>query len=286
MSWLALLAILLVMTGIPAVILSPKHHRWRWGVGVIVALLIAIVCAAFDIPARKTLQALLMPSGFAWMLIGGLATGCFMLHFHRIGTVLTVTFVLMGLGGNYWCGAMLMANLERRVDVQASASDEQYDVVCVLGGGASRRYDGQPQFGANGDRLRLGVLLHRQQRTPLLLTTGFFAPDSRHLWVQLGVPADHVLMDREPDNTNEELALIKRLAGERGWKRIGVVSSAWHLPRVTLLAARQGLSILPLPCDWLGAVPPWTAEMLVPKGDGARLIELALKEHLGLMLGR
>lgn len=286
MSWLALLAILLIMAGVPAVILSPKHHRWRWGAGVLGMMILAVVSAALDETARKTLQFTLMPNGLAWLLIGSIATACFMLNRHRVGAFLAVAFVLLTLGGNQWLGGVLITNLERRIDAQAPASDERYDVVCVLGGGSNRRFDSQPQLGPTGDRLRLGMLLLRQQRTPLLMTTGVFAPDTRQLWEQLGVPGDHVLVQPEPENTAQEIALIKRLAGERGWKRIGVVSSAWHLPRVARLAAQQGLSVLPLPCDWLGGIPPWTGEIVVPKAEGARLIELALKEQLGVWLGR
>jgi uncharacterized SAM-binding protein YcdF (DUF218 family) len=285
-SWLALLAILLIMAGVPAVILSPAHHRWRWGAGVLALIVLVIVCGALDESARKTAQFALMPNGLAWLSVGSIATASFMLNRHRVGALLTVAFVLLALGGNQWLGGVLIASLERRIDAQAPGSDEHYDVVCVLGGGSNRRFDGLPQLGPTGDRLRLGMLLLRQQRTPLLMTTGVFAPDTRQLWEQLGIPADQILVQTEPENTAQEIALIKRLAGERGWKHIGVVSSAWHLPRVARLAAQQGLSVLPIPCDWLGGIPPWTGEIVVPKAEGARLIEIGLKEHLGVWLGR
>lgn len=286
MSWLALLAILLITAGVPAGILCPLHHRWRWGGGVIALLVVLMVCAVIDEGARKTLQFSLMPAGLGWLLIAGLASTCFMISRRWLGSGLVLAFLLLTFGGSQWFGAVLIADLERRIDAQAATADAPYDVVCVLGGGSNRRFDGAAQLGPTGDRLRVGLVLHRQQRTPLLLTTGIFAPDTRDLWQQLGVPPEQILVQPEPENTTQEIALIKRLAGERGWKRIGVVSSAWHLPRVARLAAQQGLSILPLPCDWLGGIPPWTGEIVVPKAEGARLVEISLKEHLGVWLGR
>ena len=286
MSWLALLAVLLLMASVPAIMLCPRHHRWRWGAGAALAMLLVVLSAIADDTARKTVQFCLMPTGLAWLASGALATACFMLRQLWMGGLLVGLFLLQMAGGNQWLGAHLIASLERRVDVQAVASDERYDVVCVLGGGTSRRYDGMPQLSLTGDRWRVGALMYRQQRTPLLLTTGIFAPDARLMWTHLGIPGEQILMDRGTDNTGEEIALIKRLATERGWKQIGVVSSAWHLPRVARLAARQELGILPLPSDWLGAIPWWTGETLVPKSEGMRLVELGLKEHLGLLLGR
>jgi uncharacterized SAM-binding protein YcdF (DUF218 family) len=285
-SWLALLAILLGAAGVPAILLCPRHHRRRWGAGVLALLALLVVCGASDDDARRTIQFALMPAGFGWLLAAGLCAACFMLGRRWSGGVLLGMFLLLTIGGNQWVGAQLVAGLEHRIDAQAPAADERFDVICVLGGGANRRFDGAPQLGPTGDRLRTGLRLYRQQHTTLLLATGVFAPDTRRLWEELGVPAEHVLVQPEPENTAQEVALIKRLAEERGWKRIGVVSSAWHLPRVARLAARQGIGLLPLPCDWLGAIPPWTGEIVVPKAAGALLVEIGLKERLGLLLGR
>jgi uncharacterized SAM-binding protein YcdF (DUF218 family) len=285
-SWLTLLAILMCMAGTPAVILAPRAHRWRWGAGLGASLLLVVVSAMLDDAARRTLLFACMPMGLAWLLVGGLATAAAMLGHRRWAGALLAVFALLTLGGNQRAGASLIASLESRSDPQVLASEERYDVVCVLGGGANRRFDGIPQLGPTGDRLRAGAVLFRQGRTPLLLTTGIFAADTRTIWEQLAIPPAQVLVEPAPDNTAQEIALIKRLAGERGWKRIGVVSSAWHLPRVARLASRQGLAVLPIASDWLGAMPPWTGELMVPKSEGAHLLELALKEHLGSLLGQ
>jgi uncharacterized SAM-binding protein YcdF (DUF218 family) len=285
-SWLALLAILAIMTLVPVALWAPPGQRWKWWSGVTAALLLLLGVAAMDDGARKTLQFSLMPAGMVWLLSGGMAISSFLRRHSAFGGVSLVLFAVMGVGGNQRIGAVLMSDLERRVDAQSSLVNEQYDVVCVLGGGSNRRFDGLPQLAATGDRLRLGAWLYQEKRTGLLLSTGVFALDTRLLLGQMGVPTEAVLVETEPDNTAQEIELIKRLAVERGWKRIGVVSSAWHLPRVTRLAAQRGLGILPLPCDWLGAVPPWTGEIMVPKSEGLRLTEMALKEHLGLLIGR
>jgi uncharacterized SAM-binding protein YcdF (DUF218 family) len=284
-SWIALAAVFAIMAGIPAVILSPRHHRWRWGAGVAVAVVVLLSCAATDGVSRRVLQFTLMPLGLAWAVVGSLAVTSFMLSRPVQGSVLAGGFLLLTLGSNQWLGAALISTLERRIEAQP-ATDERYDVVCVLGGGSNRRFDGVAQFGITSDRLRVGALQQREGRTPLLLTTGVFAPDTALLWHQLGIPVEAILVESDPGDTAQEIALIKRLVQERGWKRIGVVSSAWHLPRVLRLAARQDLALAPLPSDWLGAVPPWTGEQVVPRSEGTRLIEVALKEHLGLWLGR
>lgn len=274
------------MALVPVAQWMPPGQRWKWWSTGTVALLVLICVAAVDDSARKTLQFSLMPAGVVWLMSGGMAIATLLRRQVYFGGLLLALFTVMGVGGNQRIGAVLLSNLERRVDAQSPFSDERYDVVCVLGGGSNRRFDGLPQLAATGDRLRLGAWLYQEKRTGLLLSTGVFARDTRLLLGQMGIPAEAILVETEPDNTAQELELIKRLAVERGWKRIGVVSSAWHLSRVTRLAAQRGLGILPLPCDWLGAVPPWTGEIMVPKSEGLRLTELALKEHLGLLIGR
>lgn len=284
MSWLALLAILLVMALVPIALWAPQGRRWRWWAGSGLALVVLIAAAIADDGARRTLQFSLLPAGLVWLMSGGMSIAAFLRQQRFLAYSLLGMFLVMGVGGNYHFGTILMSRLESRIDAQVLLLDESYDVVCVLGGGANRRFDGGPQLSPTGDRLRLAAWLHRQQRTPLILATGIFAHDTRLLLGQSGIPEDQVLVEPRPENTAQEIALIKRLAEEHGWKRIGVVSSAWHLPRVARLAAHQDLGVLPLPCDWLGVVPPWSGELVMPRGEGLRLVELALKEHLGLLL--
>jgi uncharacterized SAM-binding protein YcdF (DUF218 family) len=54
----------------------------------------------------------------------------------------------------------------------------------------------------------------------------------RAVMAQLGVPAAAVIVaDRSVDNTAQEATLLRRLAQDRGWRRVIVVTSKYHTRR-------------------------------------------------------
>jgi uncharacterized SAM-binding protein YcdF (DUF218 family) len=89
-----------------------------------------------------------------------------------------------------------------------------------------------------------------------------------------------------PKNTSQEMAALGRLARDRGWKRIGLVTSASHLRRAMRLARRQGLDPTPIPADARGKIQPASAVGLVPSGPGFFSVQVASKEILGALIGR
>jgi uncharacterized SAM-binding protein YcdF (DUF218 family) len=172
------------------------------------------------------------------------------------------------------------------------------DAVLVLGGGTTVRPDGASQLGSNGDRLRVGARLQRQGMTRRLVTSGSsvagldqsrardLSAETRALWIEGGVPASAIVPIVGPRNTREEIAAFSKLAAERGWQRIGVVSSAWHLRRAMRLAAGHELHAVAIPADFRGAPFVTNAVGLVPSGNGFYHLQIALKEYLGAALGR
>ncbi len=284
-AWITLIAMLVAVISAPWVRrLVPASRGMRVAAWCLPAL-IAVASAACDHDARRILQFGLMPLGLTWLGLLAAASGAWALGRRRTAVIAAALAALLGIACNQWVGATLIASLENRVDAELPSGDERFDAVCVLGGGATRRFDGASQLGETGDRVRIGAVQFLGGRTPLLVTTGVFASDTCAMWKELGIPVTAVVVEPAPLNTAEEIAAIKHLAEERKWSRIGVVSSAWHLPRALRLAAHAGLALRAMPADWLGAIPPWTAETVLPKAEGIRMVELGLKERLGLWLG-
>jgi uncharacterized SAM-binding protein YcdF (DUF218 family) len=86
--------------------------------------------------------------------------------------------------------------------------------------------------------------------------------------------------------TKEEFEFIAREAQRLGWKRIGVVTSAWHMQRAMRLANAAGVKVEPLPSDFLGIVPTWDRAAIVPNAQALHESSLALKEYLARLVGR
>ena len=153
--------------------------------------------------------------------------------------------------GVIWLFAMpltsrqLIWGLEERAAALVPTPIPEADAVVVLGGGL--RPPLPPRAGVEvaegGDRLLTGVQLLRQQRAPLLVTSGgqvsFTGGDpvppeavwARDMAEQLGVPRGRILLNSRSRNTSEEAQDIGQLGRRRGWRRILLVTSAYHLPR-------------------------------------------------------
>ena len=209
------------------------------------------------------------------------------------------------------------------------------DAVLVLGGGlrpaqAPRR---SVEVGEAGDRLLMGVDLLRRGRAPWLVVSGgrvaFTAgakadhparpsrrkrpggatpktplPDqtlpseaasATRLALWLGVPAARILRSDTPRNTAEEATAIARLARQRGWNSLLLVTSATHLPRALATFERlTPLRIIPVACDY--QLParelygrPTAASLLLsllPDADALATSTTSIKEHLGLLIYR
>lgn len=282
LGWLTLLSLVTMAVSVPLIVAETANWRRSAAIAIAVGVVIVMIGCGLDGEAQQVLRFAVMPLGLLWLIMLGVVVHAVLRRQRALLVGGALLAALTWCGGNQWIAAGVMAHLEGRVQAHTSDVAETYDCVCLLGGGSNRRFDGQPQLGPAGDRLRVAASVYQQGRTPLLLTTGVFAPDTVELLKVCSVPSSAILSEPLAEDTADEIAIIKRLAGERKWTRIGVVSSAWHLPRVLRLGARQDLPLLALPSDWHGTPQPGTAVMAVPKAQGLLDLECALKELIGL----
>lgn len=223
---------------------------------------------------------------------------------------------LGGVGvGLIWVSAMpltsrqLIWGLEERSAALTPAVLPRADAVVVLGGGLRPALPPRQgvEVGEGGDRLLRGLQLVRQGLAPLLVTSGgrvsFTGNDpappeafwARDLAQQLGLPAERILINPGSRTTAEEARDIGQLGRQRGWQRVLLVTSAFHMPRsLATFRQRSGLTVVPVACDYqlpdrahygqptLGN----TLKSLLPEAEALYLSSLALKEHLGLAIYR
>ena len=129
------------------------------------------------------------------------------------------------------------------------------------------------------------------QRIESMNATGIDpAETSRDILVRLGV-AESSIEISGGRNTYEEMSnLGKKYEGTS--QRIGLLTSAWHLPRATRLANKNGLNTIPLPADFRSSPPNLTPtigqriEALIPNGAAFANTWAFAKEYLGMALGR
>jgi uncharacterized SAM-binding protein YcdF (DUF218 family) len=73
----------------------------------------------------------------------------------------------------------------------------------------------------------------------------------------LGVPGERLILEEASRSTLDQAAAVARMARERGWRRVIVVSDRYHLPRALFLFRRMGLEAVGSAARGRGEAPRW-----------------------------
>jgi uncharacterized SAM-binding protein YcdF (DUF218 family) len=246
---------------------------------------------------EKTLALLVMPVGLIWLLVLALALFCLRRRQWAAGILGLGLAVLYACAGNAYLADLLIQDLERRVPLVDLDRLEPFDAVFVMGAGTEQDAAGRPQLSSAGDRVFLGARLWYLGKARLLVTSGVAdngvsgfrdgGQETRALWRAVGIPDSAILPVADRCwNSREEIKAYAGLQARHGWKRMGLVSSASHLPRAMALAEKAGLAVTPLGADRLGRYHPFRIQDMVPQADGFATLQRACWEYLGRWLGR
>lgn len=218
-----------------------------------------------------------------------------------IAGLLAGCWLLLTLGGNGWVAAALVRPLEvDYIDIDPF-QEPPLDAAVILGGGLSEAVGGRIQVNQAGDRIVLGARLYHAGLVQHLYCTGTriesLAPErrdpsrqARMLLRQLGVP-DEAITEVAGINTADEMRhLSDELPDAR---RVGLITSAWHMRRALRQAGAQGIVFVPLPADFATRPaqdrPPGLTQVLLqllPDSSALETTTAALKEYLALAVGR
>lgn len=267
------------------------------GLALAVAGLLLWALTAPRIIIEKTITLLILPAGLLGLLL--LLVSLVLLLQRQWGWVclaLPVTLLYWSLSSTL-VSQKLMASLESRYQpVQIDAVDA-FDYLIVLGGGALQLSDGSAQLGQSGDRVMLAARLWHAGKVSTLVTTGssllsgpgdapLLAGATSGLWRDIGIPAQAIQMIAGR-NTFEEMASVAELLAGQSPQRVGLLTSAWHLPRAMRLASARGLNLIAVPADFysLESAPPPPLSLL-PQTDGIWQSTLVVRELLAGIVRR
>jgi uncharacterized SAM-binding protein YcdF (DUF218 family) len=193
-------------------------------------------------------------------------------------------------------GARLWRALESRYPVLALDAVEKADAVVPLGGmfGPPAGCQGcLANLGEANERLEAGIELWQRKKAGFLVFTGGRIPWANQLEVEgdtstraavaRGVPADQILVTGEVGNTADEARAVAALMRQRGWSRIILVTSAWHMPRAARIFRKAGVNFVPFPVDYqIDPRSPLTLLDFLPRAEALARTEAALRELLGI----
>lgn len=244
-----------------------------------------------------------MSSAAAWLthplhasaIALGVAALVWLLQWRRSGAALAALALAWSLLWSLPAAAgALRDSLQRGYLGQSAEGLPQADVIVVLGGGIGRvsGFAGgdadAPELA--GNRVAAAARAWRAGRAPAILLSGGPSASTRGVsearimadaLAELGVPATAIVLEDASADTRGNAERSARIAGERGWRRAIVVTSALHMPRALYWFKRAGLPALPLapaaPAQ-ADADAPWTPSRRA-LDDSAQV----LREYAGLL---
>ncbi|MBX3248159.1 MAG: YdcF family protein [Myxococcales bacterium] len=275
---------------------TPTRARRLGGGLVLVGLALVALGAPRGLMLSKSIGLSLMPMGLLWW--GALSTSLVAIvrGERRLALAAVALTLALSLVGSEPLASVALRAVEGEHHGSRPFEGDALDAIFVLGGGTDDRPAGDVRVGASGDRVVLAARLYHLGRAPTIGVSGsaiegMFSHDavaaSAHILSQLGVPDEAIVRVEGARTTSEEAARYAALARERGLRRVGLVTSAFHMRRALRLFDAEGLAVVPLPADVRGRPVVWRGlYSLIPSGHAASELQTACWEWLGALAGR
>lgn len=245
-------------------------------------------------------EPMLLPIGFLWSLLV-LGTGWSLWKRRwRSGLLPGMLAAFLSVAGSTAIPARLLASLERPYAHVDLTKVPVCDAVVMLGG--THNYSPSDAFKLDlaqaADRIIMSLELMRQQKGKTLVLGGGGReidgkqhPDAQLLqdwFAAWGLPTAPVSNLGICRNTRDEAERVQALVKERGWQRVIVVTSGYHMKRAEAIFRKLGVSIVPVACDFQGLAElelhrPFTPFPLIQKVE---LLNLYLHETIGWLVYR
>jgi uncharacterized SAM-binding protein YcdF (DUF218 family) len=240
--------------------------------------------------AKKIMEAFVLPPGIMVVALAGLA-------FYLRKKARTGAVVCLALAALVWVGTSkvfsdaIMAPLE---NAYPTPSKPKGDVIVLLCGGfrgGGNLYSASERLApATLERAAAAYKLYQDTKLPILVSGG--APFSAEpeaeaaaAWLrELGVPQDKLLAEKSSRDTFENAEYTVKLCRERGFRRIILLTSAYHIPRAVMLFRKEGgVEITPFPVARRSGGPRFISDWLPGRDLDARL---AINEYFGIVYYR
>jgi len=188
---------------------------------------------------------------------------------------------------------VLLATLERRYENLPAEAVPRADAIVVLGGAFSADANWPyPSAGETVDRYWHAARLYHAGRGQRILLSGGRDPrrpanpteaqSGAIFLADMGVPAEHLLLDNEARTTQQHVAHIAQLLEAHGLESFLLVTSASHMRRAEAVFRAGGLEPIPVATDF--RVEPDPVQRLrryLPSVEALSESTAAMHEYVG-----
>ena len=261
-----------------------------------IALLIVGAIGGDSLVLQKIVSGWLMPVGLLFIVVSFAATMSLLRKQSAACLACIFALVLLVFAIDPLTN-VFVKSLENRFTEFDFATTEPFDAVIVLGGATGLTPSERPQLNAGGERVVLAAELYQQKLAEKIFVTGNSMQEkvagdepsiesprrqASEILQRLGVPESAIVLV-EGRTTSLEMQNLKSLPQLQGLKRVGLITSAMHLPRAMRLAKTNDLTFLPIPANFTANSSPMTVLNWIPNASNVEKLQAVLHEYLGML---
>jgi uncharacterized SAM-binding protein YcdF (DUF218 family) len=236
---------------------------------------------------HKLLSFPLLPLGAALMCLAAALRW-------RGRTLVAAALAILIVFSNPMVGSALLESLESRYPRMPVERAPNADAVFPLGGMLDAPGGpGEPaRLDEEGERFERALQLYLAGRAPILLLSAARNADPRlpgegevlrAMAIARGAPPAAILVTRPVPDTAAEAEALREIAVARHWRRVLLVTSAFHMPRAMRALRRCPVELIPVPVAFAAQSRPLGIERFLPDSKALTRSERALREYWGML---
>lgn len=227
------------------------------------------------------------------ILLGILFT--FLIQGWKNKILLLIPISLLCFFSSFLVSQKLISDLELDYPPVDINSLPQVDAIVVLGGMMNPlSYYEKAELLSSADRLTDTVVLWRNKKSSSIIFTGgsgiLFQDDAIEaeqaikVLTSLGIPKEDIILESKSRNTYENAFYVSKILEKKKWKKIILVTSAFHMRRALGCFKKFEIEVFAYPTDYrtLKKVVNW--DTIIPSVGALETSSIAIKEWLGIIV--
>lgn len=178
---------------------------------------------------------------------------------------------------------LLLHPLEKSYNVSATLNA---DAIVILGGGV---YSWASFSEDSSNRLFTGYMVYRKTKLPVIVSGGTIdgkISESRAMAAMLkefGVENSKIIEENKSRDTAQNALYVAEICKEKSFKKVILVTSAYHMKRAVKRFRQTGLEVLPYPADFKQS-NHYNIYSFLPKFSNFALSSKAIREYIALVV--
>lgn len=187
----------------------------------------------------------------------------------------------------------LLLKLESKYEVISDYKLQDAEVYVLLGGGiTTSTLDGNVPGESANVRITKTVQYYNKYPKKIYISGGMPLQNKesessvyKKEMIDLGVPAEDIIIEEKSNTTQENAVYIKKLMNEQGVKKAVLITSAYHMPRSvnTFTKSANGITFYPAPCNFIASQENQKIFAYIPKYENFRKFKIILWENIGII---